>query len=309
MNRKFGILLFFIIENALLLGLCYYFMVAKEERCEPCPVCPVINKPEIKTPPVVKTPGQPKLTKKPVQKKPWKKVISFGLYGADPKYTVGTIQNCNLAKTIYPGWICKIYYDKTVPTDIIKQLNAMNNTETMEITNPKLLKGGIRGMFWRFLTFEFDPEVEIMIVRDSDSRLSIREKEAVDAWLQSGKGFHIMRDNPYHGIPILGGTWGAKRGAIPVMLPEIEKYPKDTWQQDQNFLQGVIWPKVKDNQVSHDAYTCMSFPNSRPFPSPRVGKVHVGSVCDISGHCGMVGDKGAYISPPPCRPIPEAKFG
>ena len=64
-----------------------------------------------------------------------------------------SILNRNIVlNKIFPGWIVKIYYDKTVPVEIINKLKIFNNTEVIEITNPNLLKGNIRGMFWRFLT-------------------------------------------------------------------------------------------------------------------------------------------------------------
>ena len=36
------------------------------------------------------------------------------------------------------------------------------------------------------------------LMRNLDSRLSIREKLAVDEWVSSGKRFHVMRDHPSH---------------------------------------------------------------------------------------------------------------
>ena len=64
------------------------------------------------------------------------------------------------------------------------------------------------GMFWRFQPLA-DPTVEIFGSRDADSFLSEREEAAVSAWLRSGEQFHIMRDGPFHSIPVLGGLWGA----------------------------------------------------------------------------------------------------
>eukprot|EP01080_Neovahlkampfia_damariscottae_P000410 gene410-6823_t len=312
-----------IFENALLLGVFNYFMASKENTTQTqfkeCPkpiVCP-------KTPNCLKTicPKIPvcskstsleKITKQDVEpkkslRKPWKKVISFGLYGSGYKYTLGMIHNCALAKAIYPGWIVKVYHDKTVPANIIKILRAFDNVEVVEIKNPKLLQGGIRGMFWRFLTFEkkvliflkLDPEVDVMIVRDSDSRLSNREKEAVDDWLKSGKGFHIIRDNPHHAIAILGGTWGARRGVLPIMLPIMENYPKNEMQQDQ------------DNQISHDAYNCKMFPNSKPFPSARKPPYSfVGSVVQATGEIMAYSPtESAYFAPVECRPNKDAIIG
>ena len=50
---------------------------------------------------------------------------------------------------------------------------------------------------WRFETID-DPDVEINMSRDTDTRILLREKLAVDEWLASGKTFHIMRDHPHH---------------------------------------------------------------------------------------------------------------
>ena len=65
------------------------------------------------------------------------------------------------------------------------------------------------GMLWRFLPV-LDPTVDMMVSRDLDSRLTIREQTAVEDWLNTGLAFHVMRDNPHHGTEILGGMWGAR---------------------------------------------------------------------------------------------------
>ena len=50
-----------------------------------------------------------------------------------------------------------------------------------------------------------DPLVSEFHSRDLDSVPSPREVEAVKEWLASkNKTFHIMRDHPYHRVPILG---------------------------------------------------------------------------------------------------------
>ena len=40
-----------------------------------------------------------------------KKIISFCLWGNDPKYTVGALRNAELAKTIYPDWKTRFYIE------------------------------------------------------------------------------------------------------------------------------------------------------------------------------------------------------
>jgi hypothetical protein len=189
-----------------------------------------------------------------------KKIISFCLWGDSPKYTVGAIKNAHLADDIYPDWICRYYIGKSVPIKIIEELYAKRNTELFIMNE----QGNWSGMFWRFLPAS-DPDAEVMMSRDTDSRLSEREKAAVEEWLESDKDFHIMRDHPGHQTEILGGMWGAKRGAIPQMGNLISEYTKgEFWQVDQNFLRQKIYPLVHNNAYVHD-----SFFEKKPFPTKR----------------------------------------
>ena len=50
--------------------------------------------------------------------------------------------------------------------------------------------------------------VEFWISRDADSRLSWREKNAVDEWLVSGKTAHLMRDSVNHVYTMMAGMFG-----------------------------------------------------------------------------------------------------
>lgn len=151
-----------------------------------------------------------------------KKVISYSLYGTRVRYLDGALENPVLAKTIYPGWIVRYYIDKTVPAEIIKALDRMDNVEI--VYAPEEIRAP---MMWRFLVAS-DPSVDTFVVRDADSRISKREKFAVDEWMASGKKFHVMRDHPSHSLfPMSGGLWGGRGDAFPAM----EKYvlPERRW--------------------------------------------------------------------------------
>ena len=56
-------------------------------------------------------------------------------------------------------------------------------------------------MIWRFFP-TLDPQVDMYMVRDLDSRISEREVAAVTEWIQSGKSVHSMRDHPDHYAPM-----------------------------------------------------------------------------------------------------------
>ena len=161
-----------------------------------------------------------------------KKLICFSLWGNNYRYTGGALQNTDLAKTYYPDWICRFYVGEDTPSQLIDELSSRDNVEIIKMSDVC----DWTGMFWRFHAAS-DNSVDVMISRDVDSRLSKREKFAVDEWLSSDYKFHIMRDHRYHSVPILGGMWGVKKGFINDIVSEIKEYNGgDFWQVDQNFL-------------------------------------------------------------------------
>jgi hypothetical protein len=202
-----------------------------------------------------------------------KKVISFSLWGDNPKYTIGAIKNAELIDTIYPGWIGRFYCGKSVPIDIIEILKTYTNVEVIEMEE----NGDWSGMFWRFYACE---DSDVMISRDTDSRLNLREKNAVDEWLNSDKDFHIMRDHPYHNALILGGMWGVRNGILKNIVDLIKNYNKgDFWQVDQNFLREKIYPIVVNTSFVHDSYHNLNS-WSKNFSIERIDQEFVGDVFD-----------------------------
>lgn len=203
-----------------------------------------------------------------------KKIISYSLWGSNPTYTIGAIKNAENARVMYPGWICRYYIADDVPTDIVEQLKSFDNTEIVMMGG-----GDWTSTFWRFTPASED-DVEIMISRDTDSRLTLREVEAVDAWIASDKGFHIMRDHPFHGYQIMAGMLGIKKNVIKdisVMMTNFiaSLQEKSYYQNDQDFLRLKIWPIVSNDYICHD-----EFFEKKQFPSPRQPRQFVGQPFD-----------------------------
>lgn len=192
------------------------------------------------------------------------KIISFSLWGNTPKYCVGAIKNAKLAPIIYPDWITRFYVGTDVSVDVIKELQNAN-AQVITCEEP-----GWNGMFWRF--FAADSE-DVVLSRDTDSRINLREKHAVDAWLNSDKPFHIMRDHPHHNAVILGGMWGSRNSVLKGITRHILKYKKNNqYQVDQNFLRDIVYPRVKNYALVHD-----EFFENKPFPSQRIEEEYVGA--------------------------------
>lgn len=175
-------------------------------------------------------------------------IISFSLWGANPRYIIGAKRNIELARTIYPDWTCRFHIDKSITKETAKELHDMG--AQVFLVDPSL--GPYHGMFWRFYPAS-DEQVDRFISRDCDSRLNEREQAAVQDWIESGKPFHIMRDHPHHHLPIMGGMWGAVKGCIPDMVALVERYGRHTSKGlDQMFLQEIIWPRIRNNHIAHD---------------------------------------------------------
>lgn len=193
-----------------------------------------------------------------------KKIVAYSLWGTDPKYTQGAVINAVQVGQFYPGWQARFYCAASVPPDIIEQLRAAG---AEVITMPS--EGDHKSKFWRFFALDSD-DVERVIIRDTDSRLSRREAAAVQEWERSGCAGHIMRDHPCHNSLILGGMWGCRTGVLPNMHKAAEQFnPADLYSQDQLFLGLHVYPLLKKHGICvHDDFRRFEW-NSRPFPVPR----------------------------------------
>lgn len=173
-----------------------------------------------------------------------KKIVSYSLYNNRPKDMVNAIINCLLMPKIYPDWIARFYIDDTVLPCITDLLKTFSYVEVVEMPRHR----GSEAMLWRFLPAgEWDT---VMISRDADSWISVREKVCVDEWLAGKKNFHIIRDHCYHSQKIMGGMWGTRNYIIPKMAEEVEKFSKNET-YDQGFLASVIYPNITHDLIVH----------------------------------------------------------
>lgn len=205
-----------------------------------------------------------------------KKLLTYCLWGDNPTYTVGAFCNAEMAREFYPGWICRFYVGTNTPEDVIEKLRSYSNTEVIErgeVGTPK-------AMLWRFEAID-EPDVEVMMPRDTDCRFSHREVEAVKDWLATNKKFHIMRDHPYHATAIMGGMWGMRKidGSITEMIDQYLDDPetKDEKGMDQLFLSRYVWPLAIEDNVTHDPFF-----SSKPFP---LDKRHPDDLVYFVGEC------------------------
>ena len=95
--------------------------------------------------------------------------------GDNPTYNTGAIENANMALTFYPDFECWFYiHTESVPKNTIETLTTIPNTKII-CKEGDLLHEKCKPRMWRFESID-DAEVEIMISRDTDTRITWRDK-------------------------------------------------------------------------------------------------------------------------------------
>lgn len=202
--------------------------------------------------------------------------IAFSLWGEKPLYTIGAIRNAELAKKVYPGWKVMVYHNDSVPLSVLDRLKGQG-AQLVDMSGSSMY-----GAFWRFLAADI-PDCAYAIFRDTDSRLSERERKAVEDWMKNGDAIHVMRDHPYHEIPygaqqrsIMAGMWGIKGNLMDMqkVINDFIQGKADYYGIDQAFLEQ-IHQNFEQSQTVHD-----EFFEGKPFPAKRKGYRFVGERID-----------------------------
>jgi hypothetical protein len=133
-------------------------------------------------------------------------------------------------------------------------------------------------MLWRFFAID-DPNVDVVIFRDCDSRVSEREAVAVQEWLRSGTAMHRMHECPEHwNAQVMGGMWGIHARAIKDSVYEsISHYVKNLYPQrkepwifvDLWWIMDCLWPVLNQSCMGHG----YRHPNPFVVDGPMVGAV------------------------------------
>ena len=190
-------------------------------------------------------------------------LVSYSLWGSAAQYCEGALINARQVPDVLPGWIARFYVDASVPAEVVAELSRLGGEviDASDESVPPLMR--------RFLVHD-DLTIGRYIVRDTDSRIGPREMAAIADWLKGGRGFHAMRDHPFHTELIMGGMWGGTAGRGFSMRELIAQAGDDhRYGADQHFLGRHLWPRIRDDLMTHDSH--YSMPGSRPFPDGSRG--------------------------------------
>jgi len=215
------------------------------------------------------------------------RIISFCLFGDQPMYLTGAVENARLCKEIFPGWTSRFYVSEEVPRAVIEALVA-HGAEV--VINER--RHCYDATFWRFYPAG-EPDLDALMVRDTDSRLGERDHFVVEEWLKSGKGLHIIRDHPNHIAPIMAGMWGCRGGVLGdiddrishwIHLHAGDRYGSlEARNAGQVFLFEMVYRELSRDALIHSEFVRFQGELARPIYAPRKRNEFIGQIFDEHG--------------------------
>lgn len=191
------------------------------------------------------------------------KVISYALFGEDnysektkfvfDKYVLGVYFNARMNKLVYPDWQMVLFVEYRIYNKYLysNYLIALSELTGMEIVIAKSTPK-CEAMLWR-MTPLFYAGATHLLCRDTDALTSYREAMAVNRWIESGKGFHVIHDNTAHG-GLMGGLVGFDVKQFKDTFPEYDTFENlvngfnlNEHGSDQNLMNVRLLPKIKNN--------------------------------------------------------------
>ena len=147
------------------------------------------------------------LWKELIQQHQWRTFhgcFSFCLYGPRvDKYYTGLVKNIELIREHFPWWDIHVY----AAPEAVEFVNSLSGVRCIPTG-----QSGAVNMTYRFLS-TIDPKYDAVCVRDTDSRIHVRDRWCIRHFLSSRYSMYTIRDHPWHRYRVMGGLWGVKRGA------------------------------------------------------------------------------------------------
>jgi len=181
--------------------------------------------------------------------------ICYQLWGNNPMYIKGMLENIKQVPKYYPGFKVILYKAHDLDFDVPGVITISMPDE------------GMYNFFWRLHAFD-DFYFDRMLFRDADSRLNSKEQAAVMKWMRGDQLAYIMHDHKEHGDPIMAGMWGVRGRVITGIRREIKSWMgelggrKLEYGSDQWFLHARILPKIR--------HSLIRFGKRHPFPSDKI---------------------------------------
>lgn len=189
------------------------------------------------------------------------KVFSFCLYGTEPNYYLGLLENIKLIREFFPEFDIFVYRGVCDP--------SWTFPEGVTVIDTGL--EGLGNTVHRYKPLQF---AEVGFVRDADSRITERDRWCIRDFLESPYSYHMIRDHIWHKSRLMAGLFGWKK---PLAF-DIE-IPTNTWYGcDEHYLANAVYPRIASDLVVHTNIYAFPGEHSRRIPDMKDPTDFVGNV-------------------------------
>lgn len=161
-------------------------------------------------------------------------VFSFCLYGTDPNYYTGLLENFATIQAWFPDFQMIVYKGICDPTWTLPE--GIRVVETGK-------EGPINALY-RYLPLATE---SVGFVRDADSRITDRDRWCINAFLASPYSYHIIRDHHWHKSKIMAGLFGWKKP----LAVELPLDAQAVYGFDESVLETHVYPRVVSDALVH----------------------------------------------------------
>lgn len=199
------------------------------------------------------------------------KVISFCLFGQNPKYTMGLLANLKIIQEMLPDFCVYVHVGTGVPPAVLEACAAFN-AHLVLCPAPDWLLPAHR--------ICFPEDADVVFARDADSRVNARDVWAMNEFMASDKTFHIVRDHVWHKSKIMAGLCGRKR-AVQLAGMLAEWTPSTTgYGADEAFL-STVYPQVAADALIHSNIVGYLDEDVKPLPELENANDFLGNIVDF----------------------------
>lgn len=189
------------------------------------------------------------------------KVFSFCLYGTEPNYYTGLLENIKLIREFFPEFEIFVYRGVCDPTWVLPEGVTVIETHCE----------GTMNTIYRYRPLQ---TAEVGFVRDTDSRITERDRWAIRDFLECPQSYHMIRDHIWHKSRLMAGMFGWKK---PIAF-EI-KTPADlSYGCDEVFLASTVYPLIASDLLVHTNLYAFPGEHSRRLPEMKDPTDFVGNV-------------------------------
>jgi len=182
--------------------------------------------------------------------RPADRVVSYSLYGTNPKYMRYMQGNLDVIRDDLPGWRARIYLHEGAPREWRDHLER-DGVDLFVVRDRHVVPGNSAGAFWRFMPL-CEPGVDC-VVMDADNPLTPPLVREIKEFFAHAGGAVVRHDNTFPWpVEAIRATDVFKKRALrlPFDGEQLRRYPhRSTFGSDEAFLLAEVAPHLERQGV------------------------------------------------------------